>query len=55
VISWWERLTNLEAVVLLQKKKIEELEDRVDDLEETKEGKSAIGFTADDDDPLVVM
>jgi len=55
MISWLRRLRNLELAFSVHNEDIENLKERVEAIEETRGGKSAIGFTVDDDEPLVVM
>lgn len=43
----WTRLNNLEAAFLVHEKTIKELEERIDELEVIKDGKSCIGFVED--------
>ena len=57
MIRWLHRLRNLELAFSVHEDRIEEIKKRVDELEETKEGKSCIGFVedADEDGPKVAM
>jgi hypothetical protein len=57
VIRWLRRLRNLELAFSVHEDRIKELEVRVDELEDAKEGKSCIGFVEDDDEdgPKVAM
>lgn len=58
-IFWGTRISNLEIAFSVIKESIDKLTERVDELEETKEGKSCIGFIEDgsaaDDEALVGM
>jgi hypothetical protein len=57
VISLWKRLRNLEIAFSVLLDRLEKVDGRVEELEDTKEGKSCIGFVEDDDDdwPKVAM
>jgi hypothetical protein len=57
VISPWKRLRNLEIAFSVLLDRLEKVEGRVEELEDTKEGKSCIGLVeaADDDGPKVAM
>lgn len=59
MIPWWKRLSNLEKVFIKHEETIKSLEERIEELEEVKDGKSCIGFiddgSAGDDEALVGM
>jgi hypothetical protein len=48
VIPWWKRLSNLEKVFIKHEETIKSLEERIEELEQVKDGKSCIGFFDDD-------
>lgn len=57
MIPWWKRLSNLEKMFIKHEETIKSLEERIEELEEVKDGKSCIGFIAgiDGDEPMVGM
>ncbi|MCK9571618.1 hypothetical protein M0R72_21890 [Candidatus Pacearchaeota archaeon] len=54
-ISLWKRLRNLEIAFAVHENRLNETDERLDELEETRDGKSCIGFIEDNDEPLVGM
>ena len=65
MIFWWKRLDNLEMLALKQQGRLAEMDKdlrkadkrmaKIEKRQNIQEGKSCIGFVADDDDTLVGM
>ena len=52
-ISWFQRIRNLELALSVHEDRLNKVDGRLDDLEETEKGESCIGFVQDDE-PMVV-
>jgi len=53
-ISWFQRIRNLEVVFSVHEERLNKVDGRLGNLEETEKGESCIGFVHDDDNEICI-